>query len=148
MKMNHSVHYFPNNNAQVLDIVALAFFIAATLTYAVFLGVKLVRAVFGRSNSGSTANGQQPKAEEYRLTSMAEDDDEQDEFDTAEEVRVFYQQKRRELAVQLVRLRKTCQLLAVGAAVMLAMGLYLGVRSVCYGMGYVSRSDGLVNKGN
>lgn len=132
MKMKQATgHYFPNNNKQAFDMIALSFFIALTVIYLIALGVKLVKAIHSNAFASGAALFR-PKTEEYRLTNMGDDEDDME--DDIEEVRAFYQRKRNELALSLVQTRRTLNILFVLTSVVLGMGLYLGIRSISYGM--------------
>lgn len=116
--------YFPNDNSQALDLVALSFFITLALVYTVFVGVKLIKRIHATISSTMPSR----KSEEYRLAGMGDEDDE-------EELRESFQNQRAELQLQLIKLRRTFHVMVVLSFFVLATGIYLGVRSICYGMG-------------
>jgi hypothetical protein len=124
MKMKHATgHYYPNDNKQALDLVGLSFFIALALAYIVVVGIKLVK----RLPLFRSSSAKHQQEEGYRLADFDEDDD--------YEARVETLNKRMtDLHIRLSKAEKLLHAITVVGLFMLITGLYLGVRSIGYGM--------------
>ena len=116
-------HYFPNDNKQAFDLIALSFFIAISLVYTIIVGFKIIKRI---QSSLFPALTRGKASDEYRLTSLGEDDD--------EDAREIYQRQGDELRQQLFKLRRTFHFITILSFFVLGTGLYLGSRSLSYGM--------------
>lgn len=124
MKMKHATgHYYPNNNKQALDLLGLSFFIALALAYVAIVGIKLVKQLpIFRSSS---AKYQQEEG--YRLANFDEDDDYESRVDTLNK-------RMTDLNIRLGKTEKLLYTITFLGLFVLIAGLYLGARSIDYGM--------------
>lgn len=124
MKMKDPNHYYPVGDKQILDIVCLALFISLTVIYTGVVFGKIIHSYWGNSSG--------PKSDGYELTSSMEREE-----NMLEDMDKKIKSLERQLAA---RNRASNGFLFVCGWAM-AGGLYLGYRSVGYGMLIASRGD-------
>ncbi|KAF5094422.1 hypothetical protein D0Z00_003537 [Geotrichum galactomycetum] len=130
MKMKHATgHYYPNDNKQALDLVGLSFFIALALAYIAIVGIKLVK----RLPLFRSSSAKHQQEEGYRLADFDDDDD--------YEARVETLNKRlTDLHIRLSKAEKLLHAITVVGLFVLITGLYLGARSIGYGMSIANKN--------
>lgn len=133
MKMKQATgHYYPNDNKQAFDLIALSFFIAISLVYTLVVGFKLIKKI--QSSLFTSIGGNNKQSDEYRLTSLNDENE-----DDVEDVKESFLKQKRELQLQLMKLRRTFHFIAVLSFFVLGTGLYMGSRSINYGMTIANR---------
>lgn len=123
MMKHKTTHYYPNDNKQAMDLIGLAFFIALALVYTVVVGIKLIKMlpVFRSSN----AKHQQDEG--YRLADFDEEDDYESRAETLNK-------RMTDLHIRLNKTEKLLHAITIVGLFVLTAGLYLGARSIGYGM--------------
>lgn len=130
MKMKHATgHYYPNDNKQALDLIGLSFFIALALAYTAVVGIKLVK----RLPLFRSSSAKHQQEEGYRLADFDDDED--------YEARVETLNKRMtDLHIRLSKAEKLLHGITFVGLFVLITGLYLGARSIGYGMSIANKN--------
>lgn len=125
MRMSHHKSMpesFPSTNSQALDLISFAFVLTCTLLYIAFALFKITTRLVSYIKSAHT-----PRKEEYQLTSTSSNEEE-----NAEQL----MKEKDDILRQLLRLKRYLHVFSFLSFVVLACGLYLGVRSINYGVSY------------